>query len=132
MIQKYDAANDQWDLLSIKLPVRLAKMGAANMDDENIMIVGGIFEDANGDAPLSLISNSYKLNVRHMKWTKVAKMKNKRTLNSTLYFFDSQLYVVGSSNDGACEKYDPEVNKWISIPSYDEILAQNDLQSFSV
>jgi hypothetical protein len=76
-------------------------MGAANIEDQNILIVGGIYEDVNSDTPLSLISNSYKLNLAKMSWSKAAKMKNKRTLNSSLYFYDNQIYAVGSSNEGA-------------------------------
>lgn len=132
VIQKYQVNQQQCHLLSIKLPVRLAKMGAANIEDEQILIVGGIYEDMNSDTPLSLISNSYKLNLHKMTWSKAAKMKNKRTLNSSLYFYDNQIYALGCSNEGACEKYDPEVNRWINIPSYDHILPNNDLQSFSV
>ena len=132
LIQKYDPSIDEWTIMKVKLPVRLAKMGAANIEDETILIVGGIYEDVNSDNPLSLISNAYKLNLKKMTWSKAAKMKNKRTLNSIMYFFDSQIYALGSSNNGACEKYDYEVNRWINIPSYDEILPQNDLQSFSV
>ena len=132
VIQKYDSIADEWDLLSIKLPVKLAKMGAANFENENILIVGGIYEDTNSDNPLSLINNTYKLNIRKMKWGRAAPMKNRRTLNSTLYFFENQLYVVGSSSQGSCEKYDPEANIWINIASYDHILSNNDLQSFSV
>lgn len=132
IIQKYTPTIDEWSTLAVKLPVRLAKMGAANIEDEFILIVGGIYEDVNSDNPLSLISNSYKLNLKKQTWSIAPKMKNKRTLNSTLYFYDNQIYALGSSNNGACEKYDTEANRWINIPSYDDILPQNDLQSFSV
>jgi hypothetical protein len=118
--------------LNIKLPAKLAKMGAANIEDNEIFIVGGIYEDKKSETPLALTNQCYKLNLNKMSWTSAAKMKNKRTLNSTLYSYDSQIYVVGSSNDGACEKYDIEVNRWINLPSYNNILTQNDLQSFSV
>lgn len=132
IIQKYNFLADTWDLLSIKLPVRLAKMGASTIDKDTILVVGGIFEDTNNDAPLSLISNCYKLNLNRMIWQKTTAMKNKRTLNSSLFHYDQQIYAIGSSNMGACEKYDIEVNRWINIPGYDEILPNNDLQSFSV
>ena len=132
IIQKYDCMHDKWELLTITLPIKLAKMGAAIVENNYILIVGGIFEDMNSENPLSLISNSYKLNLTHLKWSTGSKMKNKRTLNSTLYFYDNQLYALGSSNQGACEKYDLEACKWINIPSYDHILPLNDLQSFSV
>jgi N-acetylneuraminic acid mutarotase len=132
VIQKYSFIADRWDLLSVKLPVRLAKMGAATVEEDTIIIVGGIYEDANNDAPLSLISNCYKLSLTKMAWSKASKMKNKRTLNSCLYYHDSQIYAIGSANEGACEKYDPEANRWINIPSYNHILENNDLQSFSV
>lgn len=101
VIQKYNSIDNQWDLMSIKLPVRLAKMGAACIENETILIVGGIYEDLNSDTPLSLINNAYKLSINKMAWTKASKMKNKRTLNSTLYCFDNQIYVVGSSSEGA-------------------------------
>ena len=132
IIQKYDFLSNSWDLLSIKLPVRLAKMGATAIDNYNIIIAGGIYEDSSSETPLSLISNCYKLNLNKMSWGKAGKMKNKRTLNSSLFQYDNQIYAIGSSNKGACEKYDPEAKIWINIPSYDSILANNDLQSFSV
>jgi len=101
VIQKYSFLSDQWDLLSIKLPVRLAKMGAACIDNRSIIVVGGIYEDPNNETPLSLISNCYKLNLHKMSWGKASKMKNKRTLNSSLFFYDNQIYAIGSSNEGA-------------------------------
>ena len=107
-------------------------MGAANIENDYVLIVGGIYEDVNSENPLSLISNSYKLSLHHLKWSTGSKMKSKRTLNSTLYLYDNQLYALGSSNQGAWEKYDLEVGKWINVPSYDNILPMNDLQSFSV
>ena len=132
IIQKYDCDLNKWKLLEITLPVKLAKMGAANIENSYIIIIGGIYEDVNSENPLSLISNSYKLNLYNNRWSTGTKMKNKRTLNSTLYLYDNQLYALGSSNQGACEKYDLEASRWINIPQYDHILPMNDLQSFSV
>ena len=132
VIQRYNSKSDEWELLNTNLPVKLAKMGAANVENEEILIVGGIFEDSNSDNPLSLINNTYKLQIKHMKWGRASPMRNRRTLNSTLYSFENQFYVVGSSTQGSCEKYDPEANKWINIASYEHILSNNDLQSFSV
>ncbi|CAI2385357.1 unnamed protein product [Moneuplotes crassus] len=132
IIQKYNFLVDSWDLLSIKLPVKLAKMGAATIDSDTILVVGGIYEDSNNETPLSLISSCYKFKLGRMIWQKAGGMKNKRTLNSSLFHYEDQIYAIGSSNKGACEKYDIQVNRWINIPGYDKILPNNDLQSFSV
>jgi len=101
IIQKYNFLVDSWDLLSIKLPVRLAKMGACTVDMDTIIVVGGIYEDSNNETPLSLISSCYKLNLNRMSWQKASSMKNKRTLNSSLFHYEEQLYAIGSSNEGA-------------------------------
>ena len=42
-IEKYDVLADRWAALSITLPTPLAKMGTCLMEDDTVLIVGGVY-----------------------------------------------------------------------------------------
>lgn len=48
-MEKYDAMLDIWTNLAIKLPLRLAKIGVAKLDEKSIMICGGIYSNEEGE-----------------------------------------------------------------------------------
>jgi len=45
VIQSFNFTKNEWSLLSIKLPVKLAKIGGFKLSDKEILICGGIYED---------------------------------------------------------------------------------------
>ena len=63
-IQRYNPELNEWKLLKLWLPVWLAKIGAAILSEHEIMICGGIYEDLKSKNPFSLISNTYKVNLK--------------------------------------------------------------------
>ena len=42
LIEQYTIQTDKWLLLSIRMPVKLAKLGAVAFDKNSILIAGGI------------------------------------------------------------------------------------------
>ena len=50
---------NEWKLLSIKMPVKLAKIGVGKLNDKEILICGGIYEDLKFKGSFTLISNTY-------------------------------------------------------------------------
>ncbi len=50
---------DKWTTLYIKLPLKIAKLGAAAIDRTSILIVGGIFGDT--EMSYQYVNSAYKL-----------------------------------------------------------------------
>ena len=44
-IEQYSTMLDKWTLLYVKLPLKIAKLGAVAIDRNSILIAGGIFGD---------------------------------------------------------------------------------------
>lgn len=82
-IEQYNIVLDKWTLMYIKLPLKIAKLGAISLDRNSILIAGGIF----GDTELSYqyVSNVYRLELgAQPKWQKQGRMTTKRTLYGTI------------------------------------------------
>jgi N-acetylneuraminic acid mutarotase len=45
LIEQYNVMLDKWNQQYIKLPLKIAKVGAATIDRNSILICGGIFGD---------------------------------------------------------------------------------------
>ena len=100
VMQKYDLQQNSWEKMRLRLPVKLAKMGAARLNDKEILICGGIYENHQNYNPFSLISNTYKFNHKTNRWSKGMKMRSKRTTHSSLCQHDNRVYVLGSTTGG--------------------------------
>ena len=44
-IEKYDSLNDTWSRMYFRLPKPLSKLGCVLLDDNNILIAGGMSKD---------------------------------------------------------------------------------------
>ena len=80
-----------WTLIYAKMPLKLAKLAAAPMDKNSILIVGGIYgavnEDGYSEGGYQHVGGCYKLDhigSTQPKWTKLPKMIAKRTHYSAL------------------------------------------------
>eukprot|EP00347_Sterkiella_histriomuscorum_P004289 403361015 len=135
-VEQYNTMLDKWTLLYIKLPIKIAKLGAVAIDRTSILIAGGIFGDT--DMSYQYVNSVYKLDTstQQAKWIKQNKMIGKRTLFSTIPSYHSQsglqLFAIGGTVGDQCENLDVKSNKWSAITSYKGILPQNDLQTFSL
>ena len=80
---------DKWTLLSINLPLKLAKYGLSKIDDNQIVIAGGLIVEnasnrSSGSAGSSYacVNTVYKFDCNTLKWGKLAKLNFRRTLYS--------------------------------------------------
>lgn len=82
-IEQYNAMADKWILQYIKLPLKIAKLGAAAIDRQSIIIAGGIYGDT--EMSYQYVSNVYRLELGNQpKWIKQTRMITKRTLYSAI------------------------------------------------
>lgn len=81
---------DKWTLLSINLPLKIAKYGLAKIEENQIVIAGGLLVDStastnsNQNANYSYVNTVYKFDCNTLKWTKLAKLNFRRTLYSNM------------------------------------------------
>ncbi len=52
---------DKWTVLYVKLPLKIAKLGAVTIDRTSILIAGGIYGDT--DTTYQYVNASYKLDL---------------------------------------------------------------------
>jgi N-acetylneuraminic acid mutarotase len=106
-IEKYDTISDNWVSVYFKLPVALAKLGAAVIDNHSVMICGGM------SAELEAVSDVYCLDLQSIKWTKKNKMMCPRLMSSGgLLYSNGYAYAIGGNNDGICERFDYKRDRW--------------------
>ena len=113
---------DKWSILYIKLPLKIAKLGAAALDRQTILIAGGIYGDT--EMSYQYVNSVYKLDLSTAapKWVKQTKMITKRTLYSTVPSLavgggssgsaGVQVYAVGGSVGDSSEVWDSKTGKW--------------------
>jgi N-acetylneuraminic acid mutarotase len=71
-IEKYDSHSDTWLSVYFKLPIPLAKLGACVVDNNYILICGGMSADCEPTR------NVYSLDLKTIKWTKKSMMNHPR------------------------------------------------------
>ena len=74
-IEKYDIMLDKWFAIKLKLPKKIAKLGISKLDENTILICGGIFGNENNE--YSYLNETHKLDFRTMTLTSMAPMKEK-------------------------------------------------------
>jgi N-acetylneuraminic acid mutarotase len=62
-IEKYDCIADAWTIMYFKLPRPLAKLGSVLIDDDNILIAGGMSKDFEPS------SDTFILSLTTLEWT---------------------------------------------------------------
>jgi hypothetical protein len=111
-IEKYDSLADNWVSVYFKLPVPLAKHGAAVVDNRSVLICGGMSSDFEPSRAVHM------LDLASIKWDKKASMLHPKLVSSGLFFSGGYVFAIGGNSDGHCERYDVERNKWQLIPSF--------------
>lgn len=140
-IEQYDIMLEKWLELSISMPSKIIKFGSIAINSTEIIIVGGIFGDSKNDQ-FSYVNSAYKLDLYTNKWTILPKMSSRRVLSPNLPFtaasqqldeaIDPKIYAIGGAFDGSCESFNLNTGKWNTIMGYENLLKDNDLQSFSI
>jgi len=96
-IEKYDTLSDQWILLQFRMPLPIAKHGAALLEGtRKILIAGGTTEK--GEDQLG----TWQLDLDSIRWTKKANMKAGHLLSGGLNCSKGYVFALGGNNNGVC------------------------------
>jgi len=129
-IERYDLMLDKWFPVKLKLPKKIAKLGIGKIDDENAIILGGIYGNEEND--YNYLDEAHKINFKKLTINTLPSMKEKRILYPVVPNVGNKLYVLGGQFNSKCESFDLESGQWTEIQSYSDILPENDLQAFSL
>eukprot|EP00347_Sterkiella_histriomuscorum_P015469 403356908 len=142
-IEYYNIMLDKWTILSLTMPIKLAKYGLAKIEENQIVIAGGLLvdnsstrsssNDTGGGASYSQVNTVYKFDVNTLKWTKLSKLNFRRSMFSTMPVKENmQIFAIGGTVEGTNEVYDIRKKKWNACQSYTSIMGQNDLQTYAI
>ena len=136
-IEVYNLMLDKWTVLSVALPLKLAKFGLAKLEENQVVIAGGLLVDgasASREAgSYSCVNTAYKFDCNTLKWTKLAKLNFRRNMYGVMPVKENQqVFAIGGTVDGINEVYDARKKKWCTSQSYTSLMGQNDLQTYAV
>ena len=124
-IEKYEPYSDIWITFSIKLPKKIAEMGVINIDNKFIFLLGGIDEDKNPISKMYIGRFDHNI-TKDNSWINGQDLICPRITGSSAFYWNKNIYVVGGSIEGICEKYSMNTKKWNMIESYNSIIDKND------
>ena len=119
-IERYNEESNIWSLYHIKLPMKLAKCGIINLDNKNILVLGGSDDNyvpINNVFKCKLDSDSDK-NV----WSSEPEMICPRTTGNTCFLWKKNIFVFGGSSTNFFEKFDLDNKNWESVQNYFSII----------
>ena len=104
-IEKYDTLADTWTKMYFKLPKPIAKLGSVLLNDQSILIAGGMSRAFEPTAEV------WELSLSTLEWTEKASMFAPR-LTSSGFFYSSgagraYVYAIGGNKSRQCERFDP-------------------------
>ena len=115
-IEKYEPITDIWITYHIKLPIKIAELGVINYNNKFIFLLGGVDENKN------LLDNIYIGRLDHnyinYSWKDGPRLICPRNTRNNSFYINNNIYVVGGSSEGICEKYSLIKQKWEMIKSY--------------
>ena len=120
---------DKWTLVSFIMPIKLAKYGLAKIEENQIVIAGGLLVDNAGStrsssdianegsnshvSSYSQVNTVYKFDCNTLKWTKLAKLNFRRSMYSNIPVKENmQIFAIGGTIEGTNEVYDIRKKKW--------------------
>ena len=81
-IERYDSMLDYWKTTTITLPWKLAKAGVSKVENNSILIFGGIY--SNEEDEFNYIDTAYKLDFINEKWSQYPNMNDNKELYSIM------------------------------------------------
>ena len=126
-IERYDEESNVWSIYHIKLPMKLSKIGIINLDNKNILVIGGSDENfvpINNVFKCKLDSDSDK-NV----WNSEQEMICPRTTGNTCFLWKNNIYVFGGSSTNYFEKYDLNTKNWEAIENFFPIINSSNIEN---
>jgi N-acetylneuraminic acid mutarotase len=89
-IEVYNTMLDKWTMLHIPMPIKIAKYGLAKIEENQIVIAGGLLIDNSStrstveNTSYSCVNTVYKFDCNTLKWTKLAKLNFRRNMYSNM------------------------------------------------
>ena len=126
-IEKYDEESNVWSIYHIKLPMKLSKIGIINLDNKNILVIGGNDENfvpINNVFKCKLDSDSDK-NV----WSNEQEMICPRATGNTCFLWNKNIFVFGGSSTNYFEKYDLNIKNWEAIENFYPIINSSNIEN---
>lgn len=122
IIEKYDLVSDIWSIYDLKLPQLLSNGACFSPKSDQIIILGGGY---NNGFSLEVLS----LDLEKKTWTKLPAMSEGKDLRNKLVCHNNCLFAIGGNNYKA-EKLSLIKNQWESLKSYANCY-QDNLDSWS-
>ena len=121
-IEKYNLVNNTWEMLTIKLQEGLTNTAALTIN-QTILILGGGNEKG-------FSKQIFEINFEKGEIKKKSEMKNGRDLRNKIFLQDEEIFVIGGPGFKS-EIYNFLEDKWVEIKSYDKLMVQDNLDSWS-
>ena len=137
-------------MMKIKMPLRIAKFGLCMLNQNELLIMGGLLMEANvdqdhqpaGEAPAepsySQITSIFKFDIRQFSWTQLTQnLIQQRILYSNLPKINGNIYAIGGTMNSSTEycplsKLNDDSPQWKEIQRcYPGGFESDDLQSFA-
>lgn len=122
IIEKYDLVSDIWSIYDIKLPQPLSNGACFSPKSDQIVLLGGGY---NNGFSLEVLS----LDLEKKVWNKFPSMSEGKDLRNKLVFHNNAIFAVGGNNYKA-EKFSMIKNHWENLKSYANCY-QDNLDSWS-
>ena len=125
-IEKYDEENNIWSLYHIKLPMKLAKVGIINIDNQNIFVIGG--RDENLEPVNYVFKCKFNSNNDKNVWSKAPDMIYPRTTGNTCFLWKMKIFVFGGNSTNDFEKFDLNNNNWETIENFYSVIKSSNAE----
>ena len=122
IIENFDIQKNKWEILKIKLNEGLTNTAALTINNK-ILIFGGGNEKG-------FSKNILEICIEKKEIKKITEMKNGRDLRNKIFSHDEDIFVIGGPGFNA-ESYNFLEDKWTDIKSYDKLMVQDNLDSWS-
>ena len=117
------------NIITVKLPIKIARIGAARYDNnESVILWGGIYKTDSGE--YTYIDTVYKMDFQNEKLFKMPKMNSKRIWQPYIDQVNEAIYVLGGCDSKECEYLDVINNRWVPAASYSDILPDSNFEDF--
>lgn len=125
-IERYDEESNIWSLYHISFPMKLAKAGIVNLDNQNIYVIGGIDENL---VPVNYVFKC-KLNSDYDKnvWNKEPDLICPRATGNNCFLWKMNIFVFGGSSTNYFEKFDLNNKNWETIENFFSIIKSSNTE----
>ena len=130
-VERYDIEKDKWEMLPVRLPLRLSGVSCMYFEEEKKIKIFGGSDSINKSTKLVF---ELDIDSKGGKLRECNVMMKKRQMNNKIFLKDGRLYLVGGTNENDCESwrtYDTDEERVVekALLSYDKVI-KGDLNYF--